>query len=94
VHIVHRPRDNWREPIGFLQDWPIKKMRLRKISTIEKATEYLLQFIEEYNTKFVKEARNGEDAHRPMREKDDLERIFTRKATRKLSTSSQAEACR
>jgi hypothetical protein len=70
---------------GILQDRLIKEMRLRKISTIEKANEYLPQFIEEYNTKFGKEARSEEDAHRPMREKDDLERVFARKATRKLS---------
>lgn len=70
---------------GTLQDRLIKEMRLRKIRTIEEANEYLPQFIEEYNMKFGKEARSGEDAHRPMRENDDLERIFARKATRKLS---------
>ena len=41
----------------------------------------------EYNAKFGKEARNSEDANRPMRENDDLERIFARKAIRKLSKS-------
>lgn len=70
---------------GTLQDRLIKEMRLRKIRTIEEANEYLPQFIEEYNEKFGKEARSEEDAHRPIRENVDLERIFARKATRKLS---------
>lgn len=72
---------------GTLQDRLIKEMRLKKIRTIEAANEYLPQFIEEYNEKFGKEARDREDAHRPMREADDLERIFAKKATRKLSKS-------
>lgn len=72
---------------GVLQDRLIKEMRLRKISTIEEANQFLPEFIEEYNEKFGKEARNAEDAHRPMRENDDLERIFAKKTIRKLSKS-------
>jgi Integrase core domain. len=72
---------------GTLQDRLIKEMRLRQIRTIEEANEYLPQFMEEYNAKFGKEARSSEDANRPMRENDDLERIFARKAIRKLSKS-------
>ncbi|MBX9744376.1 MAG: ISNCY family transposase [Chlamydiales bacterium] len=72
---------------GVLQDRLIKEMRLRKISTIEKANEFLPIFIEEYNQKFGKEPINPEDAHRPTREGDDLERIFARRSVRKLSKS-------
>jgi hypothetical protein len=62
-------------------------MRLRKIRTIEEANKFLPKFIEEYNEKFGKEARSKENAHRPMRQEDDLERIFAKRATRKLSKS-------
>jgi hypothetical protein len=70
---------------GTLQDRLIKEMRLRKIRTLEEANEYLPTFIEEYNRKFGKEPRSAEDAHRPLRECDDLERIFARRSSRKVS---------
>jgi homeodomain-containing protein len=72
---------------GILQDRLIKEMRLRKISTIEEANEFLPSFIEEYNQKFGKEPRDTEDAHRSLRKTDDFERIFARRSTRKLSKS-------
>lgn len=72
---------------GVLQDRLIKEMRLQNISTIEEANEFLPEFIEEYNRKFGVKPRSEEDAHRPMREEDDLERIFAKRAVRKLSKS-------
>ena len=72
---------------GVLQDRLIKEMRLQKINTIEVANRFLPKFIEKYNQKFGKEAREQEDAHRPLREGDDLERLFARRSTRKLSKS-------
>ena len=70
---------------GILQDRLIKEMRLRGISTIEEANRYLPLFIEKYNRKFGKEPRDQEDAHRKLRDGDNLERIFARRATRKIS---------
>ena len=43
------------------------------------------EFLEITNEKFGKEAAISEDAHREMRTRDNLERIFARKETRKLS---------
>jgi hypothetical protein len=70
---------------GVLQDRLIKEMRLRGISTIEDANRYLPSYIEEHNKKFGKGPRDEENAHRPMREQDDLERIFARRSIRKIS---------
>lgn len=70
---------------GVLQDRLIKEMRLRGISTMEEANAFLPEFIEGYNQKFGKESRTPEDAHRPLRKEDDLERLFARRSTRKLS---------
>jgi Homeodomain-like domain len=70
---------------GILQDRLIKEMRLRKINTIEEANQFLTEFMNEYNEKFGKPPRNSEDAHRAMRAEDNLERIFARRSTRKLS---------
>lgn len=72
---------------GVLQDRLIKEMRLRGICNIEDANRFLPEFIEEYNLKFGKEPRISENAHRPLRKEDDLERLFARRATRKLSKS-------
>lgn len=70
---------------GTLQDRLIKEMRLRGICTLDKANQFLPEYIAGYNQKFGKEAKSPEDAHRPLREGEDLERIFARRMTRKLS---------
>jgi hypothetical protein len=70
---------------GILQDRLIKEMRLRGICTLGEANQFLPEFIAAYNRKFGKEAKSPEDAHRSLREGDDLERIFARRMTRKLS---------
>jgi hypothetical protein len=70
---------------GILQDRLIKEMRLRGICSLEDGNKFLPKFIEEYNKKFGKVPRETEDAHRPLREQDDFERIFARRTTRKLS---------
>jgi len=70
---------------GVLQDRLIKEMRIRKICTIEEANKFLPQFIEDYNRRFGKEPRDLEDAHRPLRDQDNLERLFARRSIRKIS---------
>jgi hypothetical protein len=60
-------------------------MRLEGISTMEQANAFLPQFLKKHNKRFKKEAASPEDAHRAMRKKDDLGRIFARKDQRKLS---------
>lgn len=70
---------------GVLQDRLIKEMRLKGISTIEQANDFLPGFLEKHNKRFRKQPTNPENAHRAMRQKDELERIFARKDKRKLS---------
>ena len=70
---------------GTLQDRLIKEMRLRGISTPEEGNRFLPEFIEAHNEKFGQQPRSSEDAHRPMRAEDNLERIFARRSQRKLS---------
>jgi hypothetical protein len=70
---------------GVLQDRLIKEMRLEGISTIEQANVFLPGFLEKHNKRFRREPTNPENAHRAMRRKDDLARIFARKDQRKLS---------
>ena len=70
---------------GVLQDRLIKEMRLEGISTIEQGNAFLPRFFIKHNKRFKKEAASQEDAHRVMRKKDDLGRIFARRDQRKLS---------
>lgn len=70
---------------GVFQDRLIKEMRLRGINTMEEGNSFLPEFLEIINEKFGKEAASAEDAHREMRVRDNLERIFARKETRKIS---------
>lgn len=70
---------------GVLQDRLIKEMRLEEISTIKQANAFLPGFLKKHNKRFRKEPADPKDAHRSMRQKDDLERIFSRRDTRKLS---------
>ena len=72
---------------GTLQDRLIKEMRLHKINNIEDANRFLPDFLEKHNRKYGQNPRNPEDGHRPLRKGDDLQRIFARRSTRKLSKS-------
>jgi hypothetical protein len=71
---------------GTMQDRLIKEMRLKGISSIEAANEYIRTgaFIEQHNTKFaVKPAQEG-NAHRAIGEHN-LEQVFSIKETRILA---------
>ncbi|MFS8562858.1 MAG: hypothetical protein LVR00_00370 [Rhabdochlamydiaceae bacterium] len=52
-------------------------MREKNISTIEKANEWIPEFIEKYNKKFAVAPRNAEDAHRALKPEENLEEIFS-----------------
>ncbi|MCL6245894.1 ISNCY family transposase [Acinetobacter sp. ANC 7200] len=69
-----------------LQDRLIKEMRLEGISSIAEANAWLPCFIEQFNQKFVKCARNSKNLHRPLTEFDaELEDIFTWQEPRKVT---------
>ena len=71
-----------------LQDRLIKEMRLGNISSIEEANAWLPCFIEQFNQKFGKCARNSKNLHRPLTEsKAELDDIFTWQEPRKVTKS-------
>jgi hypothetical protein len=70
---------------GVLQDRLVKEMRMAGIKNIDEGNAFLPQYIEMHNQKFGKEPACQEDAHRPLRTEDQLDRIFARHETRKLS---------
>ena len=55
-----------------LQDRLVKELRLREISSQEAANAYAPEFIEDYNKRFAKEPLSAHDAHRPVRDDENL----------------------
>ena len=70
-----------------LQDRLVKELRLRQLSTMEDANNYLPEFIERHNKQFSKPPSNDRDLHRELLPHDDLKEIFCWQETRTLSKS-------
>jgi transposase len=70
-----------------LQDRLVKELRLRDISTIEAANAYACAFMAAYNARFAKPPRSTYDAHRPLRDDENLDTILTWRVQRKVSDS-------
>jgi hypothetical protein len=70
---------------GTLQDRLVKELRLQNISTIEEANTFLPTFFAKYNAKFGKRAKSPVNAHRPLKQEEDLEHILCEKNSRKIS---------
>ncbi len=68
-----------------LQDRLVKELRLRSISTPEAGNSFLPLFQADYNRRFGREPLSRHDAHRPLRDEEDLDLIFTWQEERKLS---------
>ncbi|WP_253594956.1 ISNCY family transposase [Burkholderia multivorans] len=70
-----------------LQDRLVKEMRLRGISTVADANAYAPSFIAMYNARFAKPPRSDFNAHRPLRDDENLDRLMTWRETRRVSKS-------
>lgn len=68
-----------------LQDRLIKEMRLKGLSNIEEANQYLPEFMRLFNQRFAVQARDRVNAHRPLLVNDNLDEILTIQETRVLS---------
>jgi hypothetical protein len=70
-----------------LQDRLVKELRLERISTIDAANELMPTFIADYNRRFGKLPRDRHDAHRPLRDDENLDTIFAWRETRKVTSN-------
>jgi hypothetical protein len=68
-----------------LQDRLVKEMRLLGISTMAAANAYAPSFMADFNGRFAKPPRNDFNANRALREDDDLDLIFTVRASRRVT---------
>lgn len=74
-----------------LQDWLVKEMRLRKISTPEAANAFAAEFMADYNRRFAKEPRHDFNVHRALDADDNLDLIFTWREPRRVSKSLKVQ---
>jgi hypothetical protein len=70
-----------------LQDRLVKELRLRGIQSMEAANAYAPSFMAAYNARFARPPRSAFDAHRPLRDDEDLDAILTWRVLRKVSNS-------
>ena len=70
-----------------LQDRLVKELRLRGIQTMEAANAYAPSFMAAYNARFARPPRSTFNAHRPLRDDEDLDAILTWRVMRKVSDS-------
>lgn len=68
-----------------LQDRLVKELRLRRLSTIERANAYLPEFLADFNRRFSLPPRDPSDAHRPVLASQVVERIFTLQTPRTVT---------
>jgi transposase len=68
-----------------LQDRLVKELRLRGISTMDAANAFVPEFLEDFNAKFARPARNPHNAHRPLGDGDDVDRSFCSREPRSMS---------
>ena len=68
-----------------LQDRLVKELRLQNLSAMPAANAYLPEFRADFNQRFAVVPRDPLDAHRPLRPRDDLNRILALRELRTLS---------
>lgn len=71
--------------IQILQDRLVKELRLRAISTIDAANEYVIEYMHDYNGRFAVQPRSSHDTHRSLQPEEDLAQVFTLQEQRILS---------
>jgi len=83
---AHSPQAKGRVERLFntLQDRLVKEMRLRAISSIPEANEFLKAYLPIYNRRFAKKAAQAENLHRPIPKGLDIHRILCVKTERTL----------
>ncbi|MCO4762104.1 MAG: transposase [Myxococcales bacterium] len=63
----------------------VKELRLANISDVATANEWLPSYMVDHNRRFARAALDPNDVHRPLRSEDDLDRILTWRATRRVA---------
>lgn len=70
-----------------LQDRLVKELRLREINTKEAANAYAPHFIADFNNRFGKAPKSAFNAHRALRDDEDLDLILSSRVPRRVSNA-------
>jgi hypothetical protein len=70
-----------------LQDGLVKELRLHGISTMTAANAFVEIYMADYNRRFAQPPALPQDAHRPLRPRDDLDEILRWREQRKLTNN-------
>jgi hypothetical protein len=70
-----------------MQDRLVKELRLEGISTIDAANTFMSTYVVDYNASFAKVPRETHDAHRSIRDDENLDLIFTWREQRKVTSN-------
>ena len=68
-----------------LQDRLVKELRLAGIDDMAAANAWVETYRADHNRRFARPPQSPRDAHRPLLDTDDLERVFTWQETRKVT---------
>jgi hypothetical protein len=68
-----------------MQDRLVKELRLRDISTMDAANAYAPAFMEDYNRRFARDPKSVHNAHRPLLEHENLDRLFRWQEERRVT---------
>jgi hypothetical protein len=85
--LAHSPQAKGRveRNFGTSQDRLVKEMRVRGISTLDEANQYLEEvYIPLWNERFAVEPAESRDVHRKLSKRVDLERLFAETLTRSI----------
>jgi len=75
-----------------LQDRLVKEMRLAGINDYQSANAFLAGYIQIYNAMFAVQPASPVDSHEPLRPENNLDLIFTKRETQKLSKDLQFQS--
>ncbi len=70
-----------------LQDRLVKELRLRGISTLAEANTWAPSFMAAYNARFARPPKSDFNAHRPLRDDENLDLVLTWREPRKVKKS-------
>jgi hypothetical protein len=85
--LAHSPQAKGRieRNFGTSQDRLVKEMRVRGISTLAEANEYLEEvYVPFWNSRFAVEPAESRDVHRKLSKRADLEQLFAETLTRTI----------
>ena len=70
---------------GIHQDRPIKKMRLKQVTSMAEGNRFLGSYLAEHNRRFAISAADAKDYHTPVPKGLDLDAVFRLEETRTIS---------